>query len=100
MTVETPAPSPATPAPADRTSSKHRVVIIGSGSWALGHRRSKEGPVDVIMISGTSHHLFSRCSTRLRPVSRPKARSLRPPVRCSKQKERDGAARPSHRYRH
>jgi NADH:ubiquinone reductase (H+-translocating) len=59
MTVETPAPSPATPAPVDRGSGRHRVVIIGSGFgglWATG--ALAKAPVDITMISGTSHHLF------------------------------------------
>ena len=46
MTVETPAPSPATPSPVDRGSGRHRVVIIGSGFgglWATGFRRSSRG---------------------------------------------------------
>ena len=59
MTVETPAPSPATPSPVDRTSSRHRVVIIGSGFGGLWATEAlKKAPVDIIMISGTSHHLF------------------------------------------
>jgi NADH dehydrogenase len=59
MTVEPPAPSPAAPSPVDRTSSRHRVVIIGSGFGGLWATEAlKKAPVDVIMISGTSHHLF------------------------------------------
>jgi NADH:ubiquinone reductase (H+-translocating) len=59
MTVETPAPSPATPSPADRGSGRHRVVIIGSGFGGLWATEAlAKAPVDVTMISGTSHHLF------------------------------------------
>jgi NADH dehydrogenase len=59
MTVETPASSPASPSPVDRTSSRHRVVIIGSGFGGLWATEGlKKAPVDIIMISGTSHHLF------------------------------------------
>ena len=59
MTVESPAPSPASPAPADRRSSRHQVVIIGSGFGGLWATEAlAKAPVDVIMISGTSHHLF------------------------------------------
>src|SRR5918994_3107878 len=59
MTVQTPAPSPATPSPTDRGSSRHRVVIIGSGFGGLWATEAlAKAPVDVIMISGTSHHLF------------------------------------------
>ena len=59
MTVETPAPSPAAPPPVDRTSSRHRVVVIGSGFGGLWATEAlKKAPVEVTMISGTSHHLF------------------------------------------
>ena len=59
MTVETPAPSPATPSAVDRGSSRHRVVIIGSGFGGLWATEAlAKAPVDVTMISGTSHHLF------------------------------------------
>ncbi len=59
MTVETPAPSPATPSQVDRASGRHQVVIIGSGFGGLWATEGlKKAPVDVIMISGTSHHLF------------------------------------------
>jgi NADH dehydrogenase len=59
MTVETPAPSSATPSPVDRGSGKHRVVIIGSGFGGLWAAEAlAKAPVDVTMISGTSHHLF------------------------------------------
>ena len=59
MTVQTPAPSPATPSPVDRGSGRHRVVIIGSGFGGLWATEAlAKAPVDVIMISGTSHHLF------------------------------------------
>jgi NADH:ubiquinone reductase (H+-translocating) len=59
MTVETPAPSPATPSPVDRGSGRHRVVIIGSGFGGLWATEAlSKAPVDVTMISGTSHHLF------------------------------------------
>jgi len=59
MTIETPAPSPATPSPVDRGSGRHRVVIIGSGFGGLWATEAlAKAPVDVVMISGTSHHLF------------------------------------------
>src|SRR5512133_567061 len=59
MTVETPAPSPAAPSPVDRGSSRHRVVIIGSGFGGLWATQGlAKAPVDITMISGTSHHLF------------------------------------------
>ena len=59
MTVETPAPSPASPLPVERKSGRHRVVIIGSGFGGLWATEAlAKAPVDVTMISGTSHHLF------------------------------------------
>ena len=59
MTVETPAPGTATPSPVDRGSGRHRVVIIGSGFGGLWATEAlAKAPVDVTMISGTSHHLF------------------------------------------
>jgi NADH:ubiquinone reductase (H+-translocating) len=59
MTVETPAPSPATPSPVERGSGSHRVVVIGSGFGGLWATEAlAKAPVDVIVISGTSHHLF------------------------------------------
>jgi NADH:ubiquinone reductase (H+-translocating) len=59
MAVETPAPSPATPSPVDRQSSRHRVVVIGSGFGGLWATQAlAKAPVEVTMISGTSHHLF------------------------------------------
>ena len=58
MTVDTP-PSSATPSPIDRGSGRHRVVIIGSGFGGLWATEAlAKAPVDVTMISGTSHHLF------------------------------------------
>ena len=59
MTVEPPAPGTATPSPVDRGSGRHRVVIIGSGFGGLWATEAlAKAPVDVTMISGTSHHLF------------------------------------------
>ena len=59
MTVETPAPNTATPSPVDRGSGRHQVVIIGSGFGGLWATEAlAKAPVDVTMISGTSHHLF------------------------------------------
>ncbi|HEX3204780.1 MAG TPA: NAD(P)/FAD-dependent oxidoreductase [Propionibacteriaceae bacterium] len=59
MTIETPAPGPATPSPVDRGSSRYRVVIVGSGFGGLWATEAlAKAPVDVTMISGTSHHLF------------------------------------------
>ena len=58
MTVDT-SPSPVTPSPTERGSGRHRVVIIGSGFGGLWATEAlAKAPVDVIMISGTSHHLF------------------------------------------
>src|SRR5215212_6786427 len=59
MTVEPSAPSPASPSPVERKSSRHQVAIIGSGFGGLWATEGlAKAPVDVIMISGTSHHLF------------------------------------------
>ena len=59
MTVEPPAPTPASPSPVERKSSRHQVAIIGSGFGGLWATEAlAKAPVDVIMISGTSHHLF------------------------------------------
>ena len=59
MTVETPAPSPATSSPVERGSGRHRVVIIGSGFGGLWATEAlAKAPVDITVISGTSHHLF------------------------------------------
>jgi NADH:ubiquinone reductase (H+-translocating) len=59
MTVDTPAPSPAPSSQVDRRSSRHQVVVVGSGFGGLWATEAlKKAPVDVIMISGTSHHLF------------------------------------------
>jgi NADH:ubiquinone reductase (H+-translocating) len=59
MTVETPASSPAGPSPVGRGSSRHHVVIIGSGFGGLWATQGlAKAPVEITMISGTSHHLF------------------------------------------
>jgi len=59
MTVESPAPSPATPSSVARGSSRHRVVVIGSGFGGLWATEAlAKAPVDIVMVSGTSHHLF------------------------------------------
>jgi NADH:ubiquinone reductase (H+-translocating) len=59
MSVETPTPGPASPSPLDPVSGRHRVVVIGSGFGGLWATQAlAKAPVDVIMISGTSHHLF------------------------------------------
>src|SRR6187549_434615 len=59
MTVEPPAPTPASPSPVERKSSRHQVAIIGSGFGGLWATEAlRKAPVDVVMISGTSHHLF------------------------------------------
>ncbi len=40
-------------------AQRHRVVVIGSGFGALfATKRLKHAPVDITMISRTSHHLF------------------------------------------
>ena len=55
MTVTTPRSSPVTPESLDR----HRVVVIGSGFGGLWSTEAlAKAPVDITMISGTSHHLF------------------------------------------
>src|SRR5215213_1675428 len=59
MTVESPTPSPATPSSVDRGSGRHQVVVIGSGFGGLWATEAlAKAPVDVVMVSGTSHHLF------------------------------------------
>jgi len=58
MTVDTSAASSATPAPAGG-SGRHRVAIIGSGFGGLWATEAlAKAPVDITMISETSHHLF------------------------------------------
>ena len=54
MTETTASPAPAAPAP-----EQHRVVVIGSGFGGLWATQAlRKEPVQVTMISGTSHHLF------------------------------------------
>ena len=61
------------------------MVIIGSGFGGLWATEGlKKAPVDVTMISGTSHHLFQPLLYQVATGVCPKARSLRPPVRCSR----------------
>ena len=56
MSVET---SPAPPAPAPPGGGRHRVVIIGSGFGGLWATEAlAKAPVDITVISMTSHHLF------------------------------------------
>ena len=56
MTVENPAPDSAVPVP---SGGAHRVVVIGSGFGGLWATEAlRKAPVDITMISGTSHHLF------------------------------------------
>src|ERR671928_1590992 len=41
------------------TSSRHRVVVIGSGFGGLfGTKALKRSDVDVTMVAKTTHHLF------------------------------------------
>jgi NADH dehydrogenase len=43
----------------ERTSRRHRVVVIGSGFGGLTATQAlKDAPVDVTMIARTQHHLF------------------------------------------
>ena len=57
MSVETP-PAPTSPAP-PRGGGRHRVVIIGSGFGGLWATEAlAKSPVDITVISMTSHHLF------------------------------------------
>src|SRR5919107_246212 len=45
--------------PSDKGSGRHRVVVIGSGFGALWATEAlAKAPVDITMISMTSHHLF------------------------------------------
>ena len=56
MSIDTsPAPSAATPS----KSGRHRVAIIGSGFGGLWATEAlAKSPVDIVLISVTSHHLF------------------------------------------
>jgi NADH dehydrogenase len=57
MTADTSAAS--APSPADRGTGRHRVVVIGSGFGAIWATKAlRKAPVDLTLISGTSHHLF------------------------------------------
>ena len=57
MSVDTSA-TPTTPTPSGQ-SGRHRVVIIGSGFGGLWATEAlAKAPVDITMISMTSHHLF------------------------------------------
>ena len=48
----------AAPAPAP-AAGRHRVAVIGSGFGGLWSTEAlRKAPVDVTLISGTSHHLF------------------------------------------
>ena len=52
----------------------HRVVIIGSGFGGLFAAKAlKKAPVQVTIIDKTVQHLFSRCCTKLRRGSCPRA---------------------------
>ena len=82
-------------------TGRHQVVIIGSGFGGLfGTKALRRADVDVTMVAKTTTTCSSRCSTRWRPASCPRARS-RPPTRevLSGQEERAGAARRGHRDR-
>ena len=83
MTVRNPRTSPATPSPADRGSGRHRVVIIGSGFGGLWATEAlAKAPVDVTMISGTSHHLFQPLLYQVATGVLSEGEVARPPVRC------------------
>ena len=52
-------PSPATGAAPSTSGGRHRVVIIGSGFGGLWAAEAlAKAPVNITLISGTSHHLF------------------------------------------
>ena len=52
-------PSPATGAAPSPSAGRHRVVIIGSGFGGLWAAEAlAKAPVNITLISGTSHHLF------------------------------------------
>src|SRR5215212_4666565 len=59
MSVETSGAASAASTPASEGSGRHRVVVIGSGFGALWATEAlAKAPVDITMISMTSHHLF------------------------------------------
>src|SRR5215216_6455285 len=59
MSVETPGAASAASIPASGGSGRHRVVVVGSGFGALWATEAlAKAPVDITMISMTSHHLF------------------------------------------
>src|SRR5215210_5517897 len=59
MSVETSGAASAAPTPTSEGSGRHRVVVIGSGFGALWATEAlAKAPVDITMISMTSHHLF------------------------------------------
>ena len=58
MTADAAAPHAEVPTPAEG-SGRHRVVVIGSGFGGLWATEAlRKAPVDLTLISGTSHHLF------------------------------------------
>ena len=62
----------------ERAQGRHRVVVVGAGFGGLFATKAlKNAPVDVTLINGTRITCSSRCSTRSRPASCPKARSHR-----------------------
>jgi NADH dehydrogenase len=59
MSVETSGAASAASVPVGEGSGRHRVVVIGSGFGALWATEAlAKAPVDITMISMTSHHLF------------------------------------------
>jgi NADH:quinone reductase (non-electrogenic) len=59
MSVETSGAASTASTPASAGSTRHRVVVIGSGFGGLWATQAlAKAPVDITMISMTSHHLF------------------------------------------
>src|SRR5215216_6390541 len=59
MSVQTSGAASAASVPVGEGSGRHRVVVIGSGFGALWATEAlAKAPVDITMISMTSHHLF------------------------------------------
>ena len=66
--------------PGATASDRHKVVIIGSGFGGLNAaQKLKRADVDIKLIAGPPTTCSSRCCTRWRPASSPRARSPRPP---------------------
>ena len=58
MAVDSSSPATSSPPPTS-AGDRHRVVVIGSGFGGLWTAEAlAKAPVDLIMVSQTSHHLF------------------------------------------